>query len=742
MRFNYIGIGEFPAGELGYPLKSGRYPGAGEFVAEERMVEMLGLHIGDSLTLNFRTGPQKVTLSGTTPTAIKGSSDSLVFNLQWLQEQMGLTGQVTLQLLGLVDQRGIKDRVAAALKAELPDLDIQLRKELDEIEANMGGLKPMAIAFGIAGLFASIFLVAGSFHIAVQERQRELALLRAVGATQRQVMRLVLREAWILGAAGSTLGVLAGWLGAATLAALAARSLGVEQHPTVVPWLVLALEWALGTVLAVFAAWKPAAAAGKVAPLAAMRPDAAQVARAEKVGGIFGLVLMGAGAALALLALQFAEGGGLRALLGALAGLVAAAGLIAALPRVLPTVVSLLARPLRALFPAEAVLAGRSVLRHRKRSSLTVATLVLGVMLLTSVATIFGEVAENGERYTRSQFASAAQVEIPVLANLTADLTAKIAGVDGVTGVATAHHSYGGSLVDYDWSRADPDYVAKADQHGKNRLALKPVDLTTLAAIYDLGRVQGNLTGGGVTLTEEQARNLGLSLGDTLTIALDRYQPSGPMDTAPRTYTVTAIVEHLPFYKTELAVDPTHFPAAPLSRVYFNYDPSKRTAVKAAVLELLRQPKYNLARLRDLYEALEQERNLLNQRWAIVGAVVGIVFMIGTFALVNSIVTGLHQRRRELATLRAVGSTPAQTTRQVVLEAVLLGLAGSLLGIVAGGFFTGGVIVGLGTDGDMVVPVGIYLACLVVGPALAVVAALGPARRVARGPVARVLQAD
>ncbi|HLN61616.1 MAG TPA: ABC transporter permease, partial [Symbiobacteriaceae bacterium] len=405
MRFNYIGIGNFPSKELAYPVRTGRLPGPGEFVTEPRIAGALGLKVGESVTLPFKTGPQKVKLVGLTTPRGKDSGDSLQLNLNWLQQQMGLNGQVSFMLYGLqyqfADSRGV---TAAAFKRVLPNLDVELRGEMDQIVRNMGGLKPMAIAFGIAGLFASVFLVAGSFGIAVQERTRELALLRAVGADQRQVMRLVLQEAMLLGALGSLLGVVLGTLGAWAALGMTATSLGVQAHALMIPWVWLATELAGGVALAVFAARRPARAAGQLPPLQAMRPDAQAEAHQEKIGGRFGFVLMVLGVALVALALALESGSGFRALTGAVGGLAVVAGLLAALSRMLPSVVAVLARPLGQLFPAEATLAGRAVLRHRKRNALTASTLVLGVMLLSSVTTVFMEMIHNGDAYIRSQF--------------------------------------------------------------------------------------------------------------------------------------------------------------------------------------------------------------------------------------------------------------------------------------------------------------------------------------------------
>lgn len=725
--FNYIAIGEFPKGEFAYPLAQGRYPGPGEFVTDPRLAEHLELKVGDTLTLNFRSGPQTVRLSGITRSGGKESSDSLLFNLTWLQEQMGLGRQVTLMVFGI--QKGAKkDWVGTEMTRLNPALDVELRTELDQVVANLGGLKPMAIAFGIAGLFASIFLVAGSFNIAVQERSRELALLRAVGATQKQVMRLVVQEALLLGSLGALLGLLLGWGGALVAMEATAASIGLPAETLTVPWLSLVIIGAAGAALAVVAAWRPARAAGAIAPLAAMRPDLQQQAREEKLGGIGGLVLIGLSAVMLLAAPGLRAGSGLRALAGALGGLLCVAGLIMAQPRILPWLVGALARPLQLLYPAETVLAGRSVLRHRKRSALTAATLILGVMLTSSVVTVFSEIAVNHMAYVRSQYPAELMVTTRYDQHLGSALTSRLTAIDGVTGVASHALIHGGVLQD-----------------NRTGVTVIPIDVVAMSRLYSFGRVQGDLSAPGFVISEQWARERGVRLGDTLAYQPDASigeQTGGLVNRETRSYPVTAIVQHWPFHAREIAASRSLYPALPDTRVMFAADPARRDEVKAAVRALLREQGLTTATIRDLSVELEEGRQMIRQRWAILGAVVAVIFVISAFGLVNAVITGLHQRRREMATIRAVGSTPAQTLRQVLLEAALLGTAGSLLGLVAGAAFTGGVTIGLAEPINNGYPVALYLGCLAAGPVLAALAAILPGLNVARGSVSRALQVE
>lgn len=103
--------------------------------------------------------------------------------------------------------------------------------------------------------------------------------------------------------------------------------------------------------------------------------------------------------------------------------------------------------------------------------------------------------------------------------------------------------------------------------------------------------------------------------------------------------------------------------------------------------------------------------------------------------------TGLHLRQREMATLRAVGSTPGQIIRQVMLEALLVGAVGAALGVAAGLTFTGAVVAGLGEELQMWRGIPLFAASLAAGPAMAALAGPAPAQ-VSRGQISRQMQVE
>jgi putative ABC transport system permease protein len=307
-------------------------------------------------------------------------------------------------------------------------------------------------------------------------------------------------------------------------------------------------------------------------------------------------------------------------------------------------------------------------------------------------------------------------------------------------------------MDNYAPSGADPKWLTAhggRDSFGneqRSRVNLVPVDPVAMAKVIDPGRVEGNIAVPGVIITREQARARGLKVGTSLRFREDllRIINGKPQYREPVDIPIVAIVERLPFYGEQFAVTRSLFSADPDSRVFFNFDPNRRAQVLDEVQNLLDTPAYRQGRLNDLTAALEADRQGLQQRMGILWAVTVVIFLIAAFGLFNAMVTSLQQRRRELATLRAVGATPGQIIRQVILEGVLTGLAGTVLGLVAGFAFSGAAWVALYDGGNFSLLTGLnlYLAALGIGPLLALAASLPPALRSAHTHVARSLAAD
>src|SRR5699024_9786216 len=148
------------------------------------------------------------------------------------------------------------------------------------------------LVFAAIALVVGTFLIINTFSILVAQRSRELALLRALGASRRQVTRSVLGEALAIGFVGSTFGLLAGFGLAVGLKTLFAQfGLDLSGTPLVFQTRTVVVAYAVGMLVTLFAAYLPARRASRIAPVAAMRDDVAMPESSIRRRVVLGSVL-------------------------------------------------------------------------------------------------------------------------------------------------------------------------------------------------------------------------------------------------------------------------------------------------------------------------------------------------------------------------------------------------------------------------------------------------------------------
>src|SRR3712207_2651610 len=262
------------------------------------------------------------------------------------------------------------------------------QEELDEI---IGFIQTFLLVFAAVSLVVGVFLIINTFSILVAQRSRELALLRAMGASRRQVNRSVLLEAVAVGIIGSTVGLGAGYLlalGLRFVFGLFGLDLSRAEFP--VEWSTVVAAYAVGIVVTVIAGYLPARRAARVAPVAALRDDVALPEQTRRRRALVAsvLVVLGSGA---LVAGFVGEGGTGLGLIG-----VGMLWVLVGAARRSP----LVARPLfrafevvyRRLFGTVGVLATQNALRNPRRTAATASALMVG-MALVALMSILGRSA-------------------------------------------------------------------------------------------------------------------------------------------------------------------------------------------------------------------------------------------------------------------------------------------------------------------------------------------------------------
>ncbi|WP_327011114.1 ABC transporter permease [Dactylosporangium sp. NBC_01737] len=506
---------------------------------------------------------------------------------------------------------------------------------------------------GVA-VFVSVFVVAGTFAFAVAQRRRELALLRAAGATPRQVRRLVLGESLIVGVVAGAAGCAAGTLVAPPFAAWLAGAGFAPAGFTArfILWPLLA-AFGVSLLVALTGAAVAARRAGRVRPIEALRE--ASVDRRVMTAGrwVFGVLFLG-GAAV-LLALVPGLGGEAIALV-LLDAQLAITGIALLAPVVAPRLAWLVGR---ILVPGVAGALARDNARSGvRRTASTVAPILVTVGIAAATFAATATLWDAEER------ASAARVTAPALA-----LPAGSAGIaDPGTGVPTAQ-----SVV---YVRTD-DYPEEFDAMytgpGVDRVLRLP---TRSGTVTDLTGTDTVVAGAGV------ARSAGWRTGGTAQLWLDDATPV-------RLRVVAVLAPSIDLDQTVLlpwALRAAHAPRTGADAVYLTEPAASSASPVSAVSTVVGSRTVTAA---DYFRERNAEQRRLNHLALI--AVLGMALVYTSIAIANTLIMSIGARSRDLAVLRLGGGTPRQVLTMIGAEAVLVGVTGVLLA----GAVTAGMLAGL-----------------------------------------------
>jgi putative ABC transport system permease protein len=279
--FNTLGGNYWGTEDPRYPLVSGHAPkGPGEVLIDSETAERTGYRVGDTVRLSVDGPVLTPTVTGvfTTDDGNVAAGGSLtLFDTATAQKLFGKPGtydEITVEAKPGVTQDALKDRLDRALPADLVETTTgeQLAEDQAEtIASSMSGMQQSLLVFAGIALFVGTFIIANTFTMLVAQRTKELALLRAVGASRRQITRSVLVEAFVVGLVAAVAGLAAGTgIGAGLRALMGSLDATVPDGPLVVSPGTVVSAFAVGVLVTMLAAWLPARRAAKIPPVAAM----------------------------------------------------------------------------------------------------------------------------------------------------------------------------------------------------------------------------------------------------------------------------------------------------------------------------------------------------------------------------------------------------------------------------------------------------------------------------------------
>ena len=731
LSFNYADTPNI-AGDETLTLDEGRWPEADDEVAiNSASAEAGGYEVGDEVTVippSVATGgpiTQKLTLVGLAGFNGGGGtagSTLVIFSTPGAQ-QMFLDGEDAFTSVSLTAAEGVsqKELVAAAdevLPAGYEGVtgDEIIEESQSAIGEFLGFISIFLGVFAVIAVIVGGFIIANTFSILVAQRVRELALLRALGASRKQVRRSVLVEAFLMALLGSTLGLFVG-LGLARGLAGLFGTFGLQINGSVLNLtpLTIVAAYAVGIVVTVVAAYLPARRAAKVAPVAAMRDDVAMSEGSLRRRTLIGAVLLVIGAGIALAGVVGAPGNDAIWIgVGAVVWVLTVAAISAVIGRpVLAACRALFSR----VFGTTGRLAGDNAIRNPRRTGATASALMIGLTLVSAVGVLAASMNASMDELVDEQFESDFLVQSPVYGTFPVELGTQMEEVDGVSVVSRQQAVM--ARVDDD---KDPTYLIATDQ--------------AFSEVYDLTMLEGSedlADSGEAIISESQATDKDLELGSTMQLHFpgDKVVP----------VEVTGIFEDSAV-AGGINIGFGALEAGGVKRVDNTLsinieDGASAGAVKDgldAIIEDL--PIVAVQDKKDFAESLAAQ---INQLLYMVYGLLALSIVIAIIGIVNTLSLSVIERTREIGLLRAVGLSRRRLRRMVTLESVTISVMGAVLGLVLG--LVIGVLLQRSLADDLqvlAIPFVSLVVFLVIAVVFGVLAAIVPAVRASR---MRVLQA-
>jgi len=701
--------------------------GPGQVVIDKHSADVGGFKVGDKVRVLTQTSPGVYTITGI---ATWGSADSplgatiTAFDPATAARVLGQPGKVNeldVQAKPGVSQDTLVTRIQDAIHTPGVEVVSGLSVTAEgqqAVQQSMSFVGTFLLAFGFIALFVGAFVIFNTFSIIVAQRLRELAMLRAVGASRRQVTGSVLGESLVIGLVASVTGVAAGiGLAVALKKGLAALGFVIPATGLVISARTVAVGLLAGTLITVVSAIAPARRAARVPPVAAMQDVAAEPPRPTARRIARGAILTGVGVVMLAVGLFGHVGNGAM-----LVGL-GAAGLFIGITALGP----LAARPACRFIGAPLGRAGtvgtlgqQNAMRNPARTASTAGALMVGVALVSMITIM------------------ASSTRASVGAVIDSGLRADFVAASGVGGAGGAGSGIGFSPSVERSLAALPQVSDVAGvRSGVVKVfgtvtTVSAVDPAKAAPLFNIGVTQGNvaaITPTGIAVSTQIASSEHLSLGSPVAVM---YPTTGT-----KTYTVQAIYSQRTVaggdYVLPLAAAQANFPQALDTTVYVKLNPGVTSAAaRPAIARVMAA--YPNATLMDQAQYKAQQQAQLNGIFNLMYGLLALAVFIALVGIANTLALSIYERTRELGLLRAVGTTRGQLRAIVRYEALVIALFGAVEGLVLGVLFGWAIVAAMRSQGVTVLafPVLQLVVVAVLAGLAGLVSAIAPSRRAAR----------
>ncbi len=717
-----------------YMLQSGRFLQADDrdaAIISQSLADNLGLKLGNTLPMPSTSGVVNLKIVGILPPHIQTSNEEVQVTLAQAQGMMDQAGKINAMDVNFntsdVAQRDqIKQNIETMLGA---DYQIGSLPSGSEAFASIKAGQAVFNIFGFLALFMGGFIIFNTFRTIVAERRHDIGLLRAIGASRRTVVSVILIEGLLQGIIGTAIGMLLGYLiGAGALSGLSqmmSSFIHIQISGVIVSPGLVVLCIVAGVGVTVLAGLIPALQASRVTPMEALRPSAAEVENRRWLtpGFVIGAICLG-GAFIML----FSKDLGI-VLLGSLLFLT---GLVLVSPALVRPIAILFGALFNVIFARQGIgqLAEGNLTRQPSRVAITASTTLIAMAIVVAAGTMTTSISGSITDLMHKTLGSDYLFVPPSIAIWSSDMgasqnfTTQLQGVDGVGDISAMRYA-----------------SSKYQQVAVSVLGIDPVNYPKVSGfLFSEGgdSAYPQLTQGRTMIANDIfLASAGVKVGDT--IHLSTMQGEKP-------YKIIASAADLLNMKVNTAYISqenlkTDFGVTEDIFIQLNLKPGadKNAADTKVRAVAANYPQFNLISGKAYYESLSGTIDAVFMGMYVLLAMLALPSLI---AILNTLAIGVIERTREIGMLRAVGATRSQIYRLIVMEALLLASLGTAFGIL-GGLYLGYVTVrGL----TMMMPVAYsfplpgVIAAIVIGLLFGFIAAIIPARQAARLGIVQALR--
>ncbi|MGW5609678.1 ABC transporter permease [Streptomyces sp. NPDC003753] len=703
-----------------YALVSGHAPkGQDEVLIDSHTAQRAGFKVGDTARLSIDGPVLTPRIAGifTTDDGNVAAGGSLALfdtaTAQRLFHKAGAYDEIDVKAAPGTSQTALQDALDAVLPKDVASTTTGKQLADDQatrIADQTSSLRSSLLVFAGIALFVGTFIIANTFTMLVAQRTKELALLRAVGASRRQVTRSVLVEAFVVGAVAAVTGLVAGIGIGAGLRSLMGRLGGsVPDGPLVISPGTVATALAVGILITMLAAWLPGRRAAKIPPVAAMSSVHAKAATKSLVlRNTLGALLAAAGVVTVLYATTLDDTSDAQAPMGLGAALLVV-GVFVLTPLLSRPLIAA-ATPVLRVFGVAGKLARQNSVRNPRRTAATASALMVGLTLITGLTVMAGSLQTAIDKMASSAIKADYVVSMANRYPLSPDVEKTLKSTEGVTATSPLRNA--------------PSRIDGQTEY------LTGVNGATIGELTDLKLDDGTFKVGGtqVVVDDDTAASHHWTAGSRFTVSYE--------DGRKQQLTVTGVYQGTEMMRGIMLDNATlslHQSDPSDMQVMVKTSGGASSSAKDRLVKALGDnPAIEVQDKKDISNSVAQVFTLMLN---ILYGLLAMAVIVAVLGVINTLAMSVFERAQEIGMLRAIGLDRKGIKRMVRLESLVISLFGGVLGIGLGVFFGWAAGELLGTKMatyELVLPWTRMAVFLLLAAVVGVLAALWPARRAAR----------